>query len=304
MIVLCGWLHWLLVTLSILPGFPNSTHAEHYCSGQWPKPQESLMVGSTMRQSARTSGTAGTLGEEGFQGRRATNKQIAVDSRSALLFWYFHPLDDFSAISQLCMIGVRANALQALQPAGLYGLHFQSLWEKPSGWTICVSPGFSFPVQPLAITCSQCRISRYACHHGRSWEQSGIITFFMFLLRLLYTNEPSKFWTWSWPSKLWHMPRPWPELHWASSSAGGERCGKSVFPYHRNIKRYMKHHETLRVYMIYIWFIWVLCLMIFICSADSHLRPESQIRHFIDSADVRETRRPNPSDVRCFMWRC
>ena len=32
-----------------------------------------------------------------------------------------------------------------------------------------------------------------------------------------------------------------------------------------------------------------------------HLRPESQIRHFIDSADVRETW---SDDVRCFMWRC
>lgn len=60
------------------------------CSGQWPKPLESLMAGSTMRQFARTSGTAGTLGEEGVQGRRATNKQIAVDSRSGLLFWYVH----------------------------------------------------------------------------------------------------------------------------------------------------------------------------------------------------------------------
>lgn len=300
------WLQWLPVTFSMLPGLSTSAHAEHYftfaAQDSGPSLWNHWWLGVPWDNLPEQVGPPAHWGKSGFrEGEPQTNKLQLTQGRRCCfgMFIILHPLAVFSAISQLCMIRVRANALQALQPAGLYGLHFQSLWEKPSGWTICVSPGFSLLVQPLAIICSQCRISQYSCDHGRSWKQSGIVTYrlitysffiLMFLLCILYTNEPSKFWTWSSPSKLWHLLRPWPELHWAYSSAdcgddvvqgsvSGKQFSWACFPINRwtSKKCIKKHFEFMSS--------WSTC----------SLRPESQIRHFIDSADVGETW----SDVSC-----
>lgn len=115
------WLQWLPVTFSMLPGLSTSAHAEHYftfaAQDSGPSLWNHWWLGVPWDNLPEQVGPPAHWGKRGFrEGEPQTNKLQLTQGRGCCfgMFIILHPLAVFSAISQLCMIRVRANALQAL----------------------------------------------------------------------------------------------------------------------------------------------------------------------------------------------